>query len=60
MLAFDAPGTPIDTVGQLLETTIDSREIQFALKVIGSAALRVGLGRGPSGREGQLNWQRFQ
>jgi outer membrane receptor protein involved in Fe transport len=31
---FDSTGAPIGTVGQLLTTTTDSREIQFALKLI--------------------------
>jgi hypothetical protein len=31
---FDATGVPVSTVGKLLRTSTDSREIQFALKVI--------------------------
>lgn len=31
---FDANGVPIASVGKLITTTTDSREIQFALKVI--------------------------
>jgi hypothetical protein len=31
---FDASGAPVRTVGELLRTSTDAREIQFALKVI--------------------------